>query len=157
MTWEPQTGLTPENRRPIPSKAGRWPKGKSGNPGGRPKGLAARVRELTKDGHELVDLMVAIMRGTLTVTLRDRDGKTYEQAPSHRDRMMAAAWLADRGFGKVVDAREHEYLDEADLRERVVIAIGQLIAQGKLNIPDDTRRRLLEQRGAIDLPENPPE
>ena len=46
----------PQNRTPT----GRFPKGASGNPGGRPKGIAAYVREQTKEGTELVDLMLLV-------------------------------------------------------------------------------------------------
>ena len=67
-----------------------FPKGVSGNPGGRPRGLAAYVRESTGNGHEMVDLMTSIMRGETI------DGT----APRIRDRMDAASWLADRAFGK---------------------------------------------------------
>jgi hypothetical protein len=60
--------------------------GASGNPGGRPKGLARRVRELVgDDGTAIADFMFAVM-----VDQRARMG----------DRLDAARWLADRGFGK---------------------------------------------------------
>lgn len=58
-------------------------KGKSGNPGGRPKGFAARVRELV-DIDEVVAAALAIMRAS-------RDDA---------DRLKAMAFLADRGWGK---------------------------------------------------------
>ena len=67
-----------------------FPKGVSGNPGGRPRGLAAYVRESTGNGQDMVDLMTSIMRGETI------DGT----APRIRDRMDAASWLADRAFGK---------------------------------------------------------
>jgi hypothetical protein len=67
--------------------------GVSGNPGGRPKGLSRRVRELVgDDGHEIAEFMVSVM--------------TDERA-RNADRIEAAKWLADRGFGKaplVLDA-----------------------------------------------------
>ena len=65
----------------------------SPNPGGRPKGLAARVRAQTDDGAELVDFMLNVLRGRRKAPLRLR--------------MEAAAWLADRGFGKVSQPLEH--------------------------------------------------
>ena len=65
-------------------------KGQSGNPGGRPRGLATYVRETTNNGQEMVDLMTSIMRGETIDGLK----------PRLRDRMNAATWLSDRAFGK---------------------------------------------------------
>ena len=65
-------------------------KGVSGNPGGRPRGLASYVRETTNNGQETVDLMTSIMRGETIDGVR----------PRIRDRMHAVSWLTDRGFGK---------------------------------------------------------
>ena len=60
--------------------------GQSGNPGGRPKGLSRRVRELVgDDGHEIAEYMFSVLSD-------DRERTA--------DRMEAAKWLADRGFGK---------------------------------------------------------
>jgi hypothetical protein len=60
--------------------------GVSGNPGGRPKGLGRLVRETVgEDGDVIVQFMTAVMT--------DRSQRT-------RDRLDAAKWLADRGFGR---------------------------------------------------------
>lgn len=60
--------------------------GQSGNPGGRPKGLALYVRELVgDDGRRIADFMVSVLE---------------DEAASTRERMEAASWLADRGFGR---------------------------------------------------------
>jgi hypothetical protein len=75
-----------------PNSAGRprgrpFRPGQSGNPGGRPRGLVAAIRAETEDGSALVDFMAKVFRGELAeVTLKDR--------------VAAASWLADRGFGK---------------------------------------------------------
>ena len=65
--------------------------GQSGNPGGQSRGLARLVREQTKDGAELVAFMLGVLRG---------------RKQPLRLRMEAAAWLADRGFGKALQQME---------------------------------------------------
>jgi uncharacterized protein DUF5681 len=70
------------------TRAGFLP-GQSGNPGGRPKGLSRRVRELVgEDGHAIADFMFSVMT---------------DNASRTADRLEAARWLADRGFGKAVE------------------------------------------------------
>lgn len=66
--------------------------GRSGNPGGRPKGLSRRVRELVgDDGHEIAKYMFPV--------LTDARQRTA-------DRMEAGKWLADRGFGRAIQGLE---------------------------------------------------
>jgi len=67
--------------------------GQSGNPGGRPKGLAGTIRAQTQDGETLVLFMLRVFRGEV-------DGVRL------RDQLEAATWLADRGFGKPHQAME---------------------------------------------------
>jgi hypothetical protein len=55
--------------------------------GGRPKGLVRTIREQTRDGEDLVRFVVEVFRGAVEGTRL-------------RDRLEAATWLADRGFGK---------------------------------------------------------
>lgn len=61
-------------------------KGKSGNPGGRPKGLAARVRAICPP-----DTLAEFYEGVRSGELKGFNG---------RDRIAAAQWLTDRGYGK---------------------------------------------------------
>ena len=66
-----------------------WVKGSGINPGGRPKGLAERCREATRDGADVVQFMLDVLQGK-------EDCKTA-------DRLEAAKWFADRGFGKAME------------------------------------------------------
>jgi hypothetical protein len=79
----------------APIAVGRpFPQGVSGNPGGRPKGLARYVRELVgDDGQRIADFMLGV--------LEDDTERT-------ETRMQAATWLADRGFGKPTQPQEVE-------------------------------------------------
>lgn len=99
----PVTGTPPEGVRFEP--------GKSGNPGGRPKGLAKRVREEVGDEGELVKLMLCI---------------AYDlKNESTRDRMDAVKWLSDRGWGKApafAPVEDDDPLELSDARATEVAA-----------------------------------
>ncbi len=71
--------------------------GVSGNPGGRPQGLAAQIRKATHDGRTIREFMVAVAQGE----------KIDGRKPRLADRMDANKWLADRGWGKPVQSMEH--------------------------------------------------
>lgn len=62
--------------------------GVSGNPGGRPKGFAARVRELTRDGEDVLGVVVAIL---------------HDDRTPARVRLDASRLLLDRGWGRVLE------------------------------------------------------
>ncbi|MCX8278549.1 MAG: hypothetical protein OTJ43_09830 [Dehalococcoidia bacterium] len=72
---------TPQNR----DTTGRFLAGQSGNPGGRPVGFHSYIQERTADGSELTDFVLSVFR---------------DENASNKERMDAATWLADRGFGK---------------------------------------------------------
>src|SRR4051794_33270844 len=68
----------------VRDAAGRFRKGRTGNAGGRPKGLAATVREVT-DLDQLLSMLVGIVSDTNSRAA---------------DRIRACELLLDRGWGK---------------------------------------------------------
>jgi hypothetical protein len=60
----------------------------------------AAIRDATKDGEELVAFVLKVFRGESIGT-----GKAANR-PRLADRLAAATWLADRGFGRPIQAFE---------------------------------------------------
>lgn len=87
--------------------------GRSGNPGGRPKGLAEQVRQATHDGKTILDFMTAVAQGA----------KIDGRKPRLCDRMEANKWLADRGWGKPVQSMEHLGLGSIPTQSQVLFYI----------------------------------
>ena len=87
--------------------------GVTGNPGGRPKGLAALVREKTKDGQDPIGFLVRVLKGKIR-------GVKMEH------RIAAAKELLDRGFGRAVQAIEHSGSTNADSRPLQEFSIEEL-------------------------------
>jgi hypothetical protein len=83
----------------------------SGNPGGRPKGFVQAIRSATGDGRELVDVMLTILRGQV-------------RGVRVRDRIDAATWLADRGFGKPTVAAPPDSQDPRPTLEAIRVIFG---------------------------------
>ena len=98
VAWSVPPAVQAQNYKPeykLSTVVGKpFPPGVSGNPGGRPKGLARRVRELVgEDGEAIVQFLVE--------TMHDSSVRT-------RDRLEAARLLADRGWGRPAQALEIE-------------------------------------------------
>ena len=94
---------TVENLRP-------WKPGQSGNPSGRPKGIAKAFREAVKDPAELAALLLEIAQ--------DERQKTS-------DRIAAMRELLDRGYGKAASFAAIEGADPLEIDDitREVAAI----------------------------------
>jgi hypothetical protein len=90
-----------------PPSEHRFRKGESGNPGGRPKGLARITRELLgDDGEAAVRFLAAVMDG----------GPLPDGAvPSVSERITAAKLLIERGWGKAPEFAPVEDRDPLEL------------------------------------------
>ena len=78
--------------------------GQSGNPGGRPRGLATLAREAVADGRDLIAFYLAIFRG---------DAKAiHARKITLHDRMEAAEWLGERGWGKAPNVADGDVPEE---------------------------------------------
>ena len=108
MTRPPDDGTstTGNTTRPRSRLAPPWKPGQTGNPYGRGVSfisLAARVRHATRDGDEIVSLFLEVFRGE---PIAMPGGRT--QRPTLEQRLQAAAWLCDRGWGRareIIEAR----------------------------------------------------
>jgi len=104
MTWTKGQSGNPTTR---------FRKGASGNPGGRPRGLAVYIREQTHEGRDLVDMHLRIITGldprnsAQLQAFRQATGRAPKPLrPKLSDIVASATWLADRGFGKPTQAME---------------------------------------------------
>jgi len=90
----------------------RFKDGQTGNPNGRPKGIVGTAKALTHDGADLSRFMWRIYRGLslgkkeVVRVITKPDGTKEELRlmvtvyPTVDQRMEAATWLAERGWGK---------------------------------------------------------
>jgi hypothetical protein len=98
---------------------GRFAPGVSPNPSGRPKGtrnFAHTIQARTNDGEELVRFMLRVFRG-----------KVAGAKVRLEDRMAAATWLADRGFGKPSQVQQLQLPGE----DSVLISLNEMKQSGE--------------------------
>ena len=69
----------------MPREDTQFKPGQSGNPSGKPKSFARKIREQTKDGEELVEYALGVWRN---------------QKLTLRDRWPAFVWLTEYAYGK---------------------------------------------------------
>src|SRR6202011_4050619 len=100
--------------------------GQSGNPGGRPKGLATLAREAVGGGRDLVAFYLAVFKGD-TKVLRTRK-------ITMRDRLQAAEWLAERGWGK------SPVVADADLPEEPQVNFYDALGAWARSLPPELRK-----------------
>jgi hypothetical protein len=88
--------------------------GRSGNPGGSPKGFAALVRDRTEEGVPLVEFALRVQQG---LEVDPSEATTIkERVELARLRLEAGKWLADRGWGAAPQPVEHSGDDGGPLQ-----------------------------------------
>jgi len=107
----------------VPKQLTPWVPGESGNPGGRPKGLAVLVRGKVKDGKELVDFYLKVFR---------------DEKEDMKFRLEAAHWLGERGWGKALQFIEinEPKKNNDEIEQKVNARIAEII---KIAHERDTR------------------
>lgn len=106
----------PTKSRPVVlrDEKGRLLKGGANmNPGGRPKGLANRIREQTNNLEEQIQVMIEFSTGKRKCTARDMQE--------------AIKWLADRGFGRAVETQAQIQLDSETSQAAADLSTDQLL------------------------------
>lgn len=79
--------------------------GQTGNPGGRPRGLAVLRESIQARGAHLVDELFAIV-DELPRQVPQDEGPAFYVGPTHRDRIMAIDKLLAYGYDKPIQAVE---------------------------------------------------
>lgn len=92
-------------------RAHQWKKGQTGNPGGRPKGLASSIREATRDGAELKEILLEVAR-----------------SKDHRnDRLRAVELLLQRGWGKAPEIQLTGELSDEHVEALTGVDVSELV------------------------------
>lgn len=119
--------------------------GNRANPGGRPKGLASKIRELVP-AEQLAEFYLALWM---------RDGKVLRKLGikvgdvTLADRTRAADWLADRGYGKAPQFAPVEGEDPLELIDhRIADVLDELAARRQGAVVGDGDAGAVEAPGA---------
>ncbi len=113
--------------------------GVSGNPGGRPPGLARLAREATGDGADIVGFFVLVSRGVKPEGWPDAEKLTADHM------IHANEWLADRGFGKAPLV----VVNDSDTSDEYVRTLTLEELREALHALDDMRRAIGQAPAAI--------
>lgn len=99
ITAEGKKLPTEEDGKKLPGKPFEPGDGRI-NRNGRPKGIARMMRELAGDGEELVKAAFDIATGRLKLKRYTMLGEPYEVEPNYKERLQAAEFCRDTGWGR---------------------------------------------------------
>ena len=137
---------SPQTARPRPGEAGAgrpFQKGQSGNPTGRPKGIASAAREVLRRAvDEGEDPALALVRFWASV-MSDPSAKMEH-------RLAAARELADRGYGKAPQFAPIEDDDPLGLTMERENEIAEDFERGLDELAERRRQREETERAALE-------
>jgi hypothetical protein len=100
-------------------------KGRTGNPGGRPKGLARKVRDMFgDDGETLIAYAGAVMSGYVMLVHPETQERVYEKV-SVGDRNTMWKHLIERGWGKPAQFVPIDDADPLDFSEADAVELAE--------------------------------
>lgn len=151
MSAQSQAEPAGENNTGSAKVVGRpFQKGQSGNPGGRPKGIARQAREAMGDNGELViNFWAGVVTGEILTSTSEVDpdtGKTikttYKMEPvAVADRIRVSQLLAERGFGRPAEFVPIEDTDPLGLADADDKAIADHLREKVVQLAERRRAR----------------
>jgi hypothetical protein len=118
----------------APSNLKPWKPGQSGNPRGRPKGFASKIREQTRNGEELVEFALEVWR---------------DASKTLKERWPAFVWLSEYAYGKAPTFAPIEEGDplELDGYDRAIREIvDELAARREAGAPGEAEARTVARK-----------
>lgn len=147
----PETGSEVGPGKPPVEK--QFKPGQSGNPGGRPKGIARKVREILgdDDGETLARFWAGVLSGEIVTITQDANGNRVEERTrvGVKERIEVSKILAERGWGKPPMFAPIEDDDPLDLSEA---RANEMAAALDARVDEIARKRQEREQGRAPEP-----